>query len=231
MTTPSEEELLARLGEIPDRAPPGLRPLPRLPALPRAAVRDETRRRRLLALAASVLWLGSNLALLGLRKDLGELPSPYLQAEVVLPCLLAAGCLALALASGRLGLGVKRAVVVALALGAPLAFGVLAAATPIPDGHAPGSASPLAMFVCMNLTLVWTALPLALAAATLRAAFPVTSRWRSGLVGAAVGLGAAATINLHCPNVAHLHLLIGHGIPVFVATLLGALVVSRWARS
>ncbi|HSU40562.1 MAG TPA: hypothetical protein VLJ38_13380, partial [Polyangiaceae bacterium] len=85
MTTPSEEELLARLGEIPDRAPPGLRPLPRLPALPRAAVRDETRRRRLLALGASVLWLGSNLALLGLRKDLGELPSPYLQAEVVLP--------------------------------------------------------------------------------------------------------------------------------------------------
>jgi hypothetical protein len=50
-------------------------------------------------------------------------------------------------------------------------------------------------------------------------------------VGGAVGLCAGATINLHCPNVAHAHVLVGHGVPVVVATLLGALVVSRWARS
>jgi hypothetical protein len=231
MTTPSDEELLARLGEIPDRPSHGARPLPRLPTLPRTAARDDTRRRRLLALGASVLWFGSNLALLGLRKDLPQLPPVYLEAEVVLPCVLAAGCLAFALAAGRLGLGVKRAVVAVLVLLAPLAFGVLVAATPIPDAHAPGSASPVAMFVCMSLTLAWAALPLALAATTLRAAFPVASRWRSGLAGAAVGLCAGATINLHCPNVAHVHMLIGHGLPVAVATLLGALVVSHWARS
>ena len=231
MTTPTEEELLARLGEIPDGTLHGVRPPRRLPALPRAAAREETLKRRRLALGASVIWLGSNLALFGLRRDLGALPAPYLEAEVVFPCLLAAGCLALALARGRLGLGMKRALVAVVALLAPLAFCVLAAATPIPDAHAPGSASLLAIFVCSNLTLAWAAPPLALAAATLRGAFPVASRWRSGLVGAAVGLFSGASINLHCPNVAHVHLLLGHGIPVAVATLLGALVVSHWARS
>jgi hypothetical protein len=231
MTTPTEEELFARLGEIPDAAALGARPLPRLQALPQAPARAATQRRKRVALGASALWLGANLVLFGLRKDLGALTSPYLEAEVLVPCVLAATCLAIALATGRLGLGVKRGLVAALALLGPASFCVLAAVTPIPEGHAPGSSSLAAMLVCLSLTLVWAALPLVLAAATLRGAFPVASRWRGGLVGAAAGLFAGTTINLHCSNVAHVHLLMGHGIPVLAATLLGALVVSHFART
>jgi hypothetical protein len=38
-------------------------------------------------------------------------------------------------------------------------------------------------------------------------------------------------MNLHCPNVAPLHVLMGHGLPVLVATLLGALVLGYRTRA
>ena len=67
--------------------------------------------------------------------------------------------------------------------------------------------------------------------AQLPGAFATSVRWRSALVGAAIGLFAGATMNLHCPNVAPLHVLMGHGLPVVVATLLGALVLGYRTRA
>jgi len=37
-------------------------------------------------------------------------------------------------------------------------------------------------------------------------------------------------MNLHCPNVDVLHVAIGHGTPVLLAALFGALVLSRSTR-
>jgi ABC-type uncharacterized transport system permease subunit len=73
--------------------------------------------------------------------------------------------------------------------------------------------------------------PLLLAALVLRRAFPSATLWRSSLVGAAVGLLCGAAINLHCANVHAAHMLAGHGVPVVLATLLGGLILARWARA
>jgi hypothetical protein len=44
-------------------------------------------------------------------------------------------------------------------------------------------------------------------------------------------LFAGATMNLHCPNVAPAHVLLGHGLPVIVAALLGGFVLVLRAKA
>ncbi|MGC4089229.1 MAG: NrsF family protein [Polyangiaceae bacterium] len=87
------------------------------------------------------------------------------------------------------------------------------------------------MLVCLDITLAWALVPLACAALSLRHAFPAGSTWRSALVGGASGLLAGGVMNLHCPNVDRLHMSIGHGVPVLVAVVAGALLMGRVARS
>jgi hypothetical protein len=69
------------------------------------------------------------------------------------------------------------------------------------------------------------------AALVLRRAFAAQARQRATLVGASAGLLAGTTMNLHCPNVDALHVALGHGLTVLVATLFGALVLARTARA
>jgi hypothetical protein len=38
-------------------------------------------------------------------------------------------------------------------------------------------------------------------------------------------------MNLHCPNVDGAHVMLGHGIPVVIAALVGALVLARWSKA
>jgi hypothetical protein len=87
------------------------------------------------------------------------------------------------------------------------------------------------MLLCLDLTLAWAAVPLFCAGLTLRRAFPSGARFRGGLVGAACGLFSGATMNLHCPNVDGAHVMLGHGIPVVMAALVGALVLARWSKA
>jgi hypothetical protein len=231
MTTPSEQELLARIGEIPEAGAGTARSAPRLPKYGFSPGRTLTRRGRVLALVASSVWVAINLALFGLRPDVSTLPLPYLEAAVVVPYLLALTCLAVALAPGRLGLGVSVGVLGALTVLGPSSFFLIGAAAPVLHAPAPGSSALEAAGVCLGLSLAWSALPLALARTTLRGAFPAASGWRSALVGAAAGLCAGATIDLHCPNVAPFHLLVGHGLPVLAALSFGAVALSRSARA
>lgn len=231
MTLPSEKELLARLAEIPE--PPSRHA--RSPARPTASAlapsRAPTRRRRLIALIASVAWVGVTFAVFGLRPDFGALPLAYVEAQVVAPYLLAVTCLAVALASGRLGLGASLGPLALVALLAPSSFLLTGAALPVPHEPATGSSSLVGAFVCLDITVAWSVVPLVFGAIALRGAFPAASIWRSALVGAAAGLFAGATINLHCPNVAHFHLLVGHGLPVIAAALIGAFALSRFSRT
>ena len=93
------------------------------------------------------------------------------------------------------------------------------------------SLDPPQILVCFDLTVVWAAVPLLAAAVVLRGAFAAGARWRSALLGGAVGLFAGATMNLHCPNVAPAHVVIGHGLAVLLAALLGAFALTHRTRA
>jgi hypothetical protein len=224
---------LSFLKEIPD--PLASAPQPAPPSAPRFAsaspVRSSTRRARLLAGGLGVLWLAAHLTVYGLRSDLQRLPPVYLLLQVGLPALLGAASLWLALAPGRLGLGLSISLISGLAVLGPLSFWLLALGVPAPYPAGEIERFWLGSLLCMDITLAWAAAPLLLAALALRRAFPSAALWRSALVGAAVGLLCGAAINLHCANIHQGHLLAGHGVPIVLATLLGGLVVSRRARA
>ncbi len=231
MSVPSDEELLAKLATIPEPRVPSARAARPVSTPGSSPARAATERRRLAALLAGVLWIAGNLAAFGFRPDLGALPLPYVECQVAVPYLLAVICLATALAAGRLGLGANVGLVAVLGVLAPASFCLLGAGMPLPHATQPGAASVASALPCLGITVAWATVPLLLAALVLRGAFPVASVRRGALLGAAVGLFAGASINLHCANVAHFHLLLGHALPVIAATLAGAFVVARWTRS
>jgi negative regulator of sigma F NrsF-like protein len=227
---------LSFLDEIPDPVRPeavraeGERPRP--PPTSPAPTRSTTARRKLAALGLSAAWLCTHLCVFGVRQDFHELPAAYIAAQVLLPLVFGVCCLAVALAPGRLGLGVGVAVVSGMALLGPLSFWLLAMGMPAP--HPPGQ-SPfgfwLGSLLCLDITVSWAAAPLLLVALSLRRAFATQAVGRSTLVGAALGLLSGGAINLHCPNVDPSHLLAGHAVPVALAALLGAGLVVRWTRA
>jgi hypothetical protein len=230
VSSPTDPELAALLSEIPDPAAgePASAPL-ELRSLPEAPTRRLVRGRRIAALIAGLSWLGAHLASYGLRTDLRSLPATYVAAQILLPATLATGSLMVALGSGKLGLGVKIGLVSTLAVLGPVSFCVFALGAPVPRAAEPGTW--VDTLLCFDLTILWVAVPLLCAALTLRGAFAAGARWRSALVGAAIGLFAGATMNLHCPNVAPGHLLFGHGVAVALAAVLGAVVLVRFARA
>lgn len=186
----------------------------------------------MVALGVSVAWLVCHLAAFGIRQDMSQLPSGYVIAQVGLPILFGASCLVVALAPGKLGLGIGIGVVGTMAVLGPLSFWLLALGMPVP--HAAGP-SPfgfwLGSLLCLDITLSWAAAPLLLLALSLRRSFAAHATGRSALVGAALGLLSGGAINLHCSNVEPWHMAAGHGVPVLLAALLGALLVVRWTRA
>ena len=225
---------LSFLNQIPD--PVGPEPPSERARLPRpggaAPTREATRRRRLAGLALSLAWLCAHLGVYGIRQDFAQLPGGYIAAQVVLPIVFGACCLAVAVAPGKLGLGLGVGLVAGMALLGPLSFWLLALVSPLPHPPQPGPFGFwLGSFLCMDITLSWAAAPLLLVALSLRRAFATQAVGRSGLVGGALGLLSGGAINLHCPNVDPLHLIAGHGVPVAVAALLGALLMVRWTRA
>jgi hypothetical protein len=231
---PPEPPIADPFGGIPDPLAGAETPAPalRLPDLEPSPDRSVVKQRRLAALVGSLCWLAAHLAVFGVRKDLDQLPVAYAAAQVLLPFAFAVLSLFIALGSGRLGLGLKVSLISALAFLGPASFVLVAIGAPVPVGEGPeGLASLVRIFVCFDLTVAWAAVPLLLAALTLRGAFASSARWRSALVGAGAGLFAGATMNLHCPNVAPVHMLLGHGMPVIIATLAGALLLALRARA
>jgi hypothetical protein len=197
-----------------------------------APTRAATHQRRAAALALSLAWLCAHLAVYGVRQDFAQLPAGYVLAQVVLPMLIGVSSLVVALVPGRLGLGIGVGLVGAMALLGPLSFWLLAAGMPVP--HAPGPRGFgfwLGSLLCLDIALSWAAAPLLLVALSLRRAFAGAAAPRSALVGGALGLVSGGAINLHCSNVNPWHMLAGHGIPVLVAALVGALLVVRWTRA
>jgi hypothetical protein len=220
------KEIPDPLADVPSAGSPSAPP--RFPASP---ARSETKRRRVAALGVTLAWLCTHLAVYGIRQDFDRLPAEYVAAQIVLPALLGAASLLLAVAPGKLGLGLGAGIIAALAVLGPLSFWVLAAALRAPYPAEGTGGFWIGSLVCLDITLAWAAAPLLLAALSLRRAFPSGAGWRSTLVGAALGLLSGAAINLHCSNVDPAHLVVGHGVPIVVAALVGGLVVARWARA
>lgn len=224
---------LPDFGDIPDPIEVSSAPVsPPRPLRFRAgsAPREKTRQRRWAALALSAGWLAAHVAVYGVRSDLPTLPLVYVAVQVVLPLALALVSLAVAVRAGRSGLGVNIGVLIALALIGPSAFWLMGGAAPLPRAPDAASDSWRRVFVCLDITLTWAAVPIGCAAIGLRRAFPSASSWRSALVGSACGLFAGAIMNLHCGNVDRFHMLLGHGIPVLVSVLAGAFLMQRLTR-
>ncbi|HET7539418.1 MAG TPA: NrsF family protein [Polyangiaceae bacterium] len=232
MTSPPEPDSTALFAEIPEPGPTSPSPAAlRLPEFGASATRQTTRKRRLAALTGSAAWLLTHLAVYGVRSDFHGLPALYVAAQILVPFLVAVASLFAALSYGKHGLGLKIGLLSGLSLLGPLAFCLIAFGAPMPRPAERDESSLLGMLVCFDITVAWTAVPLLCAALTLPGAFASGVRIKSALVGAAAGLFAGTTMNLHCPNVAPLHLLLGHGLPVVVATILGAVTLAYRTRA
>jgi hypothetical protein len=229
---------LAKLGEIPDPVEAGAaddaaareqiaRAIANEPAQSRPALRS----RRMLALGAAMIWAFGQLAILGLRTDSAAVSPLYAALWLGVPFLLAGVTLSLSRAQGADGLGARVELCAALALGAPLALAALALGLPPGRVVAPDPFFFKSAVTCFGITLVASALPILLASVVLRRAFAAGAGWRGALVGAASGLLAATAVNLHCPSIAHGHLLLGHVLPVLLLTALGAALGRRLLRA
>lgn len=232
MTSPRELTEMPDFGDIPDPvgSPPRALPASSLRFDAGSATRETTRKRRFAALALGVGWVSAQLAVYGFRDDLPALPLSYVALQVVLPLALAVASLVVATRAGRFGLGVNVGLLTALGLSGPISFWLMSVAVPLPRVAAAGGDSWLKAFVCLDITLSWAAVPMLCAALALRRAFPSASSWRSALVGSACGLFAGGVMNLHCANIDRFHMFFGHGIPVVVSALVGALLMQRLVR-
>jgi hypothetical protein len=211
-------------------AAPDLPPLPPLRAFPRSRTRDELRRAVATALVLGTAWLGGQLALMGIRGDLAQLPRGYLLAFGVLPVIAGVLCLLSAVSAGRLGLGARTALLAGLSLFTPLAFVFGAALGPLPyAGAAEGDFRD--GVVCFHLVVAWTLVPLVLAGFALRATFVGRAGFRAAALGSGAGLLAAAAITWHCSIPGSLHVGFGHGGAILASVLLGALVLARVTRA
>jgi hypothetical protein len=232
VTSPADPDFAEAFGDVPDPTSAAKAPVPplRLPELAPSPERALVRKRRMAALVGSLAWVGTHLVVFGIRQDLAQLSFAYVAAQVLLPFALAVLTLVIALASGKLGLGARLGVVSAFVVLGPASFALIAAGAPVPAEVPAGVATPHNVLLCFDITVAWAAVPLLFGALTLRGAFAAATRWRSALVGAGAGLFAGATMNLHCANAAPLHMLFGHGLPVVVATLAGAVLLALRAR-
>jgi len=231
---------LERFGDIPDplapiAAPAASSDVPsalreQVGAMP-SPTRAQVQSRRLAAAALAVVWAAAMAGVLGVRPDAAALPGSYLLFWCVAPALLAfAGMIVLSRA-GRSGLGLTLGVVAALAVASPGALALLALGLPTPPAAVAGPGFVRGLVVCLDMTLVGALPPLVLAVAVLRRAFPSAAGWRGALVGATAGLLSATAMNVHCPLVDPMHMLLGHALPIALAAGLGAVLAHRFLRA
>jgi hypothetical protein len=220
------------LSGIPDPLSDEQRSRPAVPSLPLrpGPSRTELTRARRVAMLVAAGWIGTQLAIAGIRGDIARVPLGYTVAFGVAPVFAGVLCLFAAVSPGRLGLGARVTVLASLALAFPALFVVAnyVFSPPYPD-------APLGVFAngvfCFNIAMAWTLLPLVAAGFALRGTFVTRATWRSALVGAGAGLVVAATSMLRCPLSGAWHNGLGHGGAVIASALLGALVLSRVTRA
>jgi hypothetical protein len=75
---------------------------------------------------------------------------------------------------------------------------------------------------CFQIGLTVAIPMLILAAVAMRRSFPSGAGWRGAALGAACGLGAIVVLVLLCGSPFGGHVAIAHGMPLVLATLIGA---------
>lgn len=215
---------LALFANVPD-------PVTAAPPPPAAVAPSETsptrgamRTRRLLAVGLSVAWFAVMLVALGFSTTLDPM---HLSLYGVVPAAFGAIALAIALRSGKSGLGEKSRTfqLVTVVLPVISVLVVLLGPRVEHDGFA------RAAFVCGDIVLLLGVVPLCVATYALRR-FSVTGAvWRSALVGLGIGLVTASINALHCSNVDAMHVAVGHLWPVPIFVLVATFVLRRFGSA
>lgn len=177
----------------------------------------------------SLLYGGLLLAVLGIRRDAGELPVEWLVFGGLAWFLgfVVPGYLALVPAPGSM-LSRRRLAVIS-AVVAAIAFVVMGW---LIHPHGPSSEQYNAeRFIhghwCLELGLATALVPVILGAMFLRGAMPVGSRWIAAALGAGGGSLGGLVLHLHCRITDPMHTGIIHAGVVTVAALLAAALVPR----
>jgi hypothetical protein len=230
----SDDFDLKQLAEIGDpfaddaRAP--IRPMDRSATrLPRSPTRSRLRMLRAIALVVALAYDAAWVVFHERRADLASASPWSLVLGIAIPLAAAALGLVAALRPGPRGLGHPASKLAALAVGGPIVFllGTLIAAPA-------GGEDPLFWrhaAICMAVTALLALGPMALGLWVFRHAFAAVARWRTAALGVTAGGLAAATMSLACPNTAATHVILGHGLVMVAAALIGALLGPALARS
>ncbi len=179
-----------------------------------------------LGVTASKVVYGYPLAGLTMAVEHG----PMLAAAVAASLVIACGASFIAISRGTSGLG-PSAIMLALVtfIVAPL-YAALILPMPLHTHQTaswPGiSAWGVRCFVVASLVAGGA---LAIFAGALRAAVPAAPHLRGAALGAAAGAWAGLAVLLFCPSGEQQHLLVGHVLPIIVATL-GGIAVARVVR-
>ena len=229
---------LSRLDEIPDVIPERAAPAERPPHRPVVGApgpaRAVVRRRRAFALLGGLAWFVAQAGALGLRTDIARLGTLFALVQMALPALLGATALGLALWPGRDGLGARagtlRAATIVLLAG--LTAVTLLMPPPFEFVAPQGMPPPVAWaLICADIVFVMGAIPLALAAVAWRRAFAVSAAERTAALGAACGLSAVTSMQMHCENILPLHVTFGHILPAVALAVAGAFLLHRFTRA
>ena len=194
------------------------------PAKPRRPVRQLA-----IGAAASLAYAAVLLAILSMRRDLGELPIGWLVGAGAAWLGGFALPLYLALVPKRRSMTPRWQAAAALAIVLSIAF-VLLGWNVHPSG-------PSSLYYgwerfahghgCLWLGLATALVPVAIGAICLRGALPIRSRWIAAGLGAGGGCLGGLLLHLHCRIADRMHVGLIHGGVVVVAAVLAALIVPR----
>lgn len=167
-------------------------------------------------------------AVFGLRPDLvaawADLP---VQAKSILPALLCAGAIWLAMASARPG---GRVVLWPLALPAGAALAMVSYRIATAEGPLMAETIGQTALACLGSVALVSALPLALGIALLRRAAPTQPVLTGALLGVATGAGVAAGYALHCTEDSPLFFVAWYGLAILLVAGAGAVLGHRLLR-
>jgi hypothetical protein len=223
------EDTLGALGRGRAAAPPPGAALEReLASL--APVRTRAPRRQLAGIIGlSLLYASGLIAMIGVRRDLGGLPWPWLVGFAIL-WLASFGSVSWLVVVPARDAVMPRwrvAVLVAAAAAALLIASGIAMPRMVPGSstvYQPSVPAFLSHAGCFRWGLAGAAIPVILAALAIRGSVPVGSRWAAAAIGAAGGALGGFVLHMHCPISERFHVGLVHGGVVVAAALVTALV-------
>jgi hypothetical protein len=218
--------------DIPDpllgSAPPPSSPM-KAPTLP-AATRAQVHVQRFVFLGAAVLWPAIVFVYYGGGWRGHGVDFVAAQFALWSACLLFAGWVALS--TGTRGVGQPIGWLRIAAVGAPLGFVLLALFWLPSNGKPFGDVGPPAMLEgCFQIGLTVAAPMVLLAVWAMRRSFPSGAVWRGAPLGAAAGLGGVVVLVHLCGSPYGGHIALAHGLPLVIATLVGAVGGTRLDRA